>query len=232
MQHDSLESSQRKQQANQRDRRIIGWMQNDFEKGFTKLVEVYWKQLYRIAYNVLEGTGLAYMAEDVAQESLIKAYNSLRSTWTKDPRRFAKTKLRAWLYTIVRNESISLLRAGDQAIERSDGQRYIEESSWDTQPSYMLTIAIIGPEDLLERAETIEETRHLTRQALDKLSVMERQVIERKYLSERNTGSKEVTFEQIAKEMNIPVGTAKSAASRGRAGMRKILIEQWEKPVL
>jgi len=218
-----------KQANNQRDRRLIEWMQNDFETGFTEVVKVYQKQLCSVAYNVLECTGLAHLTEDVVQESFIKAYNALGRSRTKDPLALTNMKLRAWLNTIVRHEAVSLLRKGDKTAELQDGQSYQWESSWDTESSYMIAIATIGPEDVVERRETIEEIRQLTRQTLDKLSPIQREVLERKYLFEGSTEPKKVTFEQIAKDMNVPIGTVKSAASRGSSEMKKILIDKWEK---
>ena len=51
-----------------RDQRLLTWMTEDFEGGFGKVVEEYWRELYLWACKLLESSGLTYMAEDAVQE--------------------------------------------------------------------------------------------------------------------------------------------------------------------
>jgi hypothetical protein len=52
-------------------------MKEDFEAGFGKVVEDYWRELYCWAYKILEGSGFAHLAEDAVQEGLLSAYKDL-----------------------------------------------------------------------------------------------------------------------------------------------------------
>ena len=47
-----------------RDQRLLAWMKEDFDAGFGKVVEDYWRELYNWAYKLLESSGLVYLAED------------------------------------------------------------------------------------------------------------------------------------------------------------------------
>jgi RNA polymerase sigma factor (sigma-70 family) len=219
------EKTTTKNGGDQRDRRLIQWMQSDLKEGFNRVAEVYWKQLNLVAYGVLCGSHLVHLTEDVVQEGLISAYRDLAEHSNEDrSARLSKLQLRAWLYTIVRRKALKCLIMAEQHLELSAGLlgEEIEEQQITTYPRTRYD----DPAYLHERKESMREARIETRRLLANLSPTQRAIVVRKYLSEADTDPEKITYRQIAEEMNRPVGTIKSEASRARAQMREQLSAQ------
>ncbi|HEY8506067.1 MAG TPA: sigma-70 family RNA polymerase sigma factor, partial [Gemmataceae bacterium] len=71
-------------------------------RAFAALIERYWERLYRWLYHL---TRDVHAAEDLAQESFLKAYAALKSFRLG-------SNFRAWLYRIAHNNFINHRRAG------------------------------------------------------------------------------------------------------------------------
>ncbi len=86
---------------------------------FARLVDVYSAQIYRLALKMLSD---ANDAEDVLQETFIKAYRAL-------PSFEGRSSLSTWLYRIATNEALMILRKRkpQQALLESDLQDDDEE---------------------------------------------------------------------------------------------------------
>ncbi len=67
---------------------------------FARLVDAYSGMIYRLANRILQNP---QDAEDILQETFIKAYNAL-------PRFDGRSRLSTWLYRIATNEALMLLR--------------------------------------------------------------------------------------------------------------------------
>jgi RNA polymerase sigma factor (sigma-70 family) len=214
--------STKKTEGNQRDKRLLQWMKSDLQAGFNRVAEVYWKQLNQVAAGVLWGSRLLHLTEDVVQEALISAYKDLLYRTEKSrEEKLSTLQLRAWLYTIVRNKAIKCLERGEAHLELSVGllgeeieeQGLVEgELTRYDDPAYCH-----------ERWETMVEARREVQRLLAGLSPVRRAIVERKYLSSSAADPEKITYQQIAEEMNKPVGTVKSEASRAMAQMREQL---------
>jgi RNA polymerase sigma-70 factor (ECF subfamily) len=75
-------------------------LQNGDRDEFARLVETYSGQIYRLALKMLQNQ---QDAEDILQESFIKAYRAL-------PRFEGRSSLSTWLYRIATNEALMFLR--------------------------------------------------------------------------------------------------------------------------
>lgn len=209
------------------DRRLIEWMKEDLDVGFNLVVEVYRRQLNRVASGVLYGSNLLHLTEDVVQEGFIDAYRNLHVIAITDEEKFFEKLdglwLRAWLYTIVRNKAVRCLAAGDERLEFSVGllDEEIEEqiARVNERNRYQ------DPVYLSERKESIAEAHRVAHHLLNSLSSDQRKIMERRYLSRDGTELKDVSYKQIAAEMNKPEGTIKSYAKRAKKHMQK----QYEK---
>ena len=85
---------------------------------YARLVETYYEMVYRLAYKML---GDAQDAEDILQETFIKAYRNL-------DRFDGRASLSTWLYRIATNEALMFLRRRkpelfsiDEPIDSDDG---------------------------------------------------------------------------------------------------------------
>lgn len=220
------EKTTKKTEGNQRDRRLVQWMKSDLQAGFNRVAGVYWNQLNQVASGVLWGSPLLHLTEDVVQEALISAYKDLLfRTEENRKEKLSTLHLRAWLYTIVRHKAIKCLKKGEAHLEMSVGLlgEEIEEQS----PIRREYTRYEDPAYLHERWKSIIEAHRETQRLLAGLSPVRRAIVVRKYLSDPLTDPEKITYRQIAEEMNKPVGTVKSEASRAMAHMREQL-EMWQ----
>jgi RNA polymerase sigma-70 factor (ECF subfamily) len=139
-------------------------------------------------------------AEDLVQDTVVKA---LRFS-----DRFERgTNMRAWLSTILHNTWRNRLRdAGRQAIE-ADSTRLEELESSAGSPSANET-----PEDLLLR-NTLDAD---LRAALDELPEIFRQAVWMRDVEE-------FSYAEIARMLDVPIGTVMSRISRGRRMLLDLL---------
>lgn len=120
---------------------------------FSKLVSAHSDKIYRLALKMLANV---QDAEDVLQETFIKAYNNIE--------RFeGRSKITTWLYRIAMNESLMLLRIRkglsvniDAGIEMDDGE---------IMPKQIVDWCCLPEKELMT-----SETRHIIDQAVDTLS--------------------------------------------------------------
>jgi len=79
------------------DQDITALVVNDLDRGFVAMVEAYQPGIYSGALRLLRRS---HDAEDVAQETFLRAYRALESY---DDERIRAMKLRPWLWTIALN---------------------------------------------------------------------------------------------------------------------------------
>jgi RNA polymerase sigma-70 factor, ECF subfamily len=126
-------------------------------------------------------------ADDLVQDCLARALGKIHQ-WHEG------TDLRAWLFTILHNQHISLARR----IERERDNIELQKSDPDLALSPDQTAGL--------------ELRDLER-AIAKLSEEQRAVI-------LLTGLEGMGYDEIASVLNLPVGTVRSRLSRGRETLR------------
>jgi RNA polymerase sigma factor (sigma-70 family) len=203
-----------------RDQQLLARMKEDFDAGFSNVVEDYWRELCSRAYSMLEGSGFVYLSEDAVQEALISAYKNLRLHRQK----LDTLHLQHWLYAIVRQKAIECLThennhahlAGLLGWENEEEERAASRSA----------DADDDPASQFERRETREEVCKTLRELLKSLPDAQRTAVVLKYLSPADTEPKEITHQQIAEKLNKPVGTVKSDVSRAIHHMHKKIMEQ------
>lgn len=100
---------------------------------FEKLVEEIRPQLHRYASRML---GSVLDGEDVVQEALAKAFNSLSSL-------SSNSNLQGWLFRIVHNKAIDFLRQGGyQSMERLDEYTLLAEPDVPLEEKELVTVAL------------------------------------------------------------------------------------------
>ena len=166
---------------------------------YEKLVLEYQKNVYNLA---LRMTGDPEDAADMAQEAFIKAYNSL-SGYRGD------SKFSVWLYRIVSNVCLGLLRGKKR--RQTVSLSVTDDDGEDTE----LDIAdeSQSPERIFERAMT----RDAVRRGLAALTPEYRQILILRELQG-------MSYEEIAAVLGLESGTVKSRIFRARKKLCAFLL--------
>ncbi len=133
-------------------------------------------------------------AQDVVQEAYLRAFKSFSG--------FHGSNGRAWLLTIVRNTSYTLMKK-NRAVDLTT--TFDEEKHATDQES-------VNPAALLEQTEDAE----LVREAMDQLAAEFREILVLRHLEG-------LSYKEIAGIAQIPPGTVMSRLARARAKLKECL---------
>jgi len=178
---------------------LIARASNGDLEAFNHLVLTYQDMAFHHAWAMLNDRNLA---EDVTQESFIKAFQAIG--------RFRGGSFRAWILKIVTNTSYDLLRQSQRhphqplVPENDEGDEF-ESPSWLADPSASVQVTV----------EQNEEAEYIYRM-LGELPEAYRMVLTLVDLYEFD-------YTETAKALNVPLGTVKSRLVRARLQMREKL---------
>ncbi|MDL4841255.1 RNA polymerase sigma factor SigW [Aquibacillus rhizosphaerae] len=177
---------------------IIKQVKKGDQSAFEDVVTFYQNKVYQICFRVI---GNAHEAEDLAQETFIRAYVNIHSF--DDKRKFS-----TWLYRIATNISIDRIRKKkpdyflDAEVKGTDGL-----DMYSQLPAEQLL-----PE---EEVESLELQSYI-QQEIMQLPTKYRSVIALRFVDE-------LSLAEISEILSIPVGTVKTRIHRGREALRKRL---------
>lgn len=139
--------------------------------------------------------------DDLVQECFIKAFSALNSY-------SADYAFSTWLYKIATNHTIDFLRKRklatmsiDRPIQTKDGEVEYELPDTSYRP---------------DRHIVEDQRRHFIQEAIDQLPPKYNRVIVMRHQQEKS-------YEEIAKELGLPLGTVKAHIFRARALLYKYL---------
>lgn len=168
------------------------------QHAYDKLMNKYYKLVNNLIYRII------YTKEDVedlTQEAFIKAFNSLDKFDTQ----FAFS---TWLYKIATNNCIDYIRKKklntfsiDKEFDSGEDEFKFEIADNDTKPD----------RNIIE-----SERKKILEKAIDSLPPKYRKVILLRHRDEKE-------YEEIAKELNLPLGTVKAHIFRGRELLNRYL---------
>ena len=170
---------------------------------FHELVRPYERSLYFAAYSVLENE---HDAEDVAQETVLKALKNL-------PSFRGESKFGTWLVSIAINEARARLRH-DKVLKFDSIDAAQEDEDGQFVPA-LITDWREVPSEALER----KELRELLRSALESLPEIYREVLVLRDVQEFNIADTAAT-------LGVNEGVVKTRLLRARLMMQKILAPQ------
>lgn len=181
----------------QSDEQLISAYLDGDEEALAVLLDKYLSVVYNFAFGLTQDD---HLAEDVAQESFIKAWKNIR--------RFIPTKnFQTWLFTIARNTAIDKLRqkkdVAFSTFENADGENILTATVADNS---------LSPVELLEKAEDIIFVQEL----LEQINPLYKDVLILRYQNE-------MTFEEIGKILKRPLHTVKSQHRRALISLRRAL---------
>jgi RNA polymerase sigma factor (sigma-70 family) len=147
------------------------------------------------AYNLARWlTGSHEDAEDIVQEAFLRAFSAFENLRSEDGK--------AWLLAIVRNTSLTWMKRNRATTSMIGLGQQLEDPS---EPSP-------DPEETL----MISVGREEVRKALEQLPTEFREAIVLRELEE-------LSYKEIARTLDVPLGTVMSRLSRGREWLRRIL---------
>ena len=190
----------------QRDFRLVQMaIGNGDQKAYAELLNNYRDSLY---FMMLKMTSNPTDAEDLTIEAFGKAFKNLQQ-YTPD------YAFSTWLFKIAANNCIDFLRK-NRRIQFADGAFGDEDDQTD-YPSNIPS-ATLDPEERVIEKQKIQ----LMHEVVDKLKPHYRHLIELRYFSEWS-------YEEIATELDLPLGTVKAQLFRARDLLYQILMNAQEK---
>lgn len=156
-------------------------------EAFTRLVEIYQTPVYNLCYRMLNNAG---DAEDAAQETFLRAYQSIRRY---DNSRSFPT----WLLSIAAHYCIDQIRKQRMSLVSTEDSVYPE--LMDMSP---------GPESSVSRIEERKEIQAI----LDTLQSVDRAAVVMYYWYE-------MSYEEIGEALDLTLSAVKSRLHRARRAM-------------
>jgi len=168
-------------------------------QAFTQLVDRYERKIFRLARNITQNDE---DAEDVLQESFLKAYSNLESFQMH-------SKFYTWLVRIAVNEALMKLRK-----RKSDRSVSLDEPHETDEDTVTREIAVW--DDDPEKKYSREELRDILQKAVEQLKPAFRTVFVLRDIEELST-------EETAEALGISVPAVKSRLLRARLQLREKL---------
>ena len=168
------------------DEKIVEIVRTKDKNFYAEIIRRYEKKLLRYALYLFNDEQLA---ADAVQEALIKAYVNLHSF-------DVKKKFSSWLYRIVHNQAINLIRKNKQ-------HSWIEENS-------ELDSGIDLEDDLIKK----ELKAHL-HNCINQMPILYKEPLTLYFLEEKS-------YEEISDILRLPIGTVGTRINRAKHLVKKL----------
>jgi RNA polymerase sigma-70 factor (ECF subfamily) len=173
---------------------------NGDQAAWDSIVRLYWRRVFNIAYKFV---GRHDQAEDLTQDVFLKLYKSL-GTFDR------RANFQTWLVSVSRNLCIDHYRSA---------RRERETISRDVDPADLAPAAPgVSAYAQLEQRDRVE----LLKAALDRMAPTLRTAVMLRDIQE-------LTYQEIAQQLNLPEGTVKSRINRGRTELARQIQELRER---
>ena len=183
-----------------RDLKLINRaLENGDPTAYNELMKLYRDPIYFMLY---EKVGDQELAKDLTIESLGKAFKKLH-LYTPS------YAFSTWLYTVARNHCIDYLRKHKLPTISIDKMMLDEDGKRNT---FDLKSTDLNPEQKMEKKQRIA----ILRQIVDQLKPKYRDLVKLRYF-------KEMTYDEIATTLDVPIGTVKAQLHRSREQLFKIM---------
>ena len=184
----------------ERDLKLINIaLENGDPSAYRKLLKLYRDPLYFMLYEKVNNEELA---KDLTIESLGKAFQKLH-LYTPE------YTFSTWLFTVARNHCIDYLRK-NKLPTISINQMMIDKNGKKT--NFDIISNDLNPEQKIEKKQRIA----ILRQIVDQLKPKYRDLVKLRYF-------KELSYEEVAETLAIPIGTVKAQLHRSREQLFKIM---------
>ena len=183
-----------------RDLKLINKaLENGDPNAYSELMRLYRDPLYFMLY---EKVSNQEVAKDLTIEALGKAFKKLH---LYTPEYVFST----WLFTLARNHCIDYLRKNKLPTTSIDKMMIDEDGK---RTTFDLISNDLKPDQHMQKKQRIA----ILRKIVDQLKPKYRDLVKLRYF-------KEMTYEEVAKSLNIPIGTVKAQLHRSREQLFKIM---------
>jgi RNA polymerase sigma-70 factor (ECF subfamily) len=186
-----------------RDLEIIELALKGEEKAYAELLDRYQDSIY---FLLLKKIGNENDAEDLMMETFAKAFNNL-SQYTP------VYAFSTWLFRIAINNCIDFVRK-----KKIRPQSYDSGVDFHDPDNPNFTSSNLSPEDLVIKEQKAAELRDMIKTLKPRYA----RLIELRYYQE-------FSYEEIAEEMQLPLGTVKAQLFRARELLAPLLLSKGEK---
>ncbi|MGB8645891.1 MAG: sigma-70 family RNA polymerase sigma factor [Anaerolineae bacterium] len=183
------------------DRQLVLQARSGQPEAYGELVCRYQTGVYNIALRLTDDR---QQALDLAQEAFVRAYQALDSFDAARP-------FGPWIHRIVTNTTLNWLQARHPTVSLDEEQ--------EEHPDQVTQVRAADAQSDPEQVVLTAEAHQALRQALLRLPAMYRTVIELRHMQE-------LSYEEIAGTLKLPLSDVKSYLFRARQMLKKILEEQ------
>ena len=183
----STESSEMNDKFKFSDEKLIARFQEGDINAYNELVKRYKDRLLNFVFRYFNNVE---QAEDVVQDTLIKLYT--HASYYKNVAKFS-----TWIFTIAKNNALTELRKN---------KRKKTDSLWTDDGKFI---------DISSKEESLE-SKVQNEIAIDQLNKFLDEIPENFRIAVVLRDFQELSYEEISKILEIPIGTIKSRINRGR----------------
>ena len=188
--------AERKSAAGPGDDALVASAQKGSEAAFAEIVRRYQRAVYRVAWALTRNDA---DADDLAQEAFVRAWGAIGRFEIGQP-------LYPWLARITTNLAYSLFRRRKRRPEAP------------IEPLLEAGMQFGVEDDPAEHAVTDERNANL-RACFAELSPEHQAVLALRVVQD-------LSYEEISKALNVPIGTVMSRLARARGALAKLMIER------
>lgn len=189
------------------DQEVVEWALKGHERAYRELVRRYERPVFSLVYRMVRHRE---RAEDLTQETFVKALNALES-YRPD------YKFSSWIFKIANNAAIDQLRRKELETLSIDGAPDADSAETARESTLQLRDAGESPLDELEA----RELGSAIERAIGQLRPEYRSCIILRHVEG-------YPYEEIAELLELPLGTVKTYIHRARNELKQILESQDE----
>ncbi len=164
---------------------------NGNQMAYAELMKLYKDTIF---YMLLKMTGNPEDAEDLCIETFGKAFTNIHQY-------NEKYAFSTWLFKIATNHCIDFIRKQKKNVLKQEANEDLEEP----EDKFHFVADMMNPEEKFIRGQKVE----LVRQVVDTLKPRYRKLIALRYFEEQS-------YEEIARALDLPLGTVKAQLFRAR----------------
>ena len=184
------------------DRELVARALEGDDSAYGELLERFRRPVFSLIYRMI---GDREQAEDLAQESFVKAFNNLDSY---NP----NYRFSSWLFKIANNHAIDHLRRARLSTVSIHGSPHAANAEREEETRIILESRDESPEQEMLALELGGEIE----QAIARLRPEYRTAVILRHIENR-------PYEEIAEIMEVPIGTVKTFLHRARGELREML---------